>query len=102
MVLLPPLPPSFSGEDNAHSTHANSSPTPSGHTVCWALKARTLLVQPLPDGPVGGKDGKGNSGDNNGNVGGGGGQELGCALDQDGTPLLPPSGGAMATRVAVK
>jgi hypothetical protein len=80
MVLLLLPPPAFDGEDNARSTHTNSSPTASAHTVCQVLKARASLVRPLPAGLAGGKDGKGDGGNNNGNAGGSG-QELDCAPD---------------------
>jgi hypothetical protein len=87
MVPTLPLPPAFDGEDNARSTHANSSPTALAHTIFRALKDRALLVRPLPAGPTGGKDGKGDGGNNNGNAGGGG-WELDRAADWDGPP--PP------------
>jgi hypothetical protein len=88
-MMLPPLfLLLFGGEDNAHFTNANSSPTALVHAICRALKARTLSDWPLPAGLVGSKDGKGNSGDNNGNASGSG-RELDCALDWDGPPLPP-------------
>ncbi len=51
MVPPPPSLPSFGREDNAHSTHANSSPTVLAHAVFWVLKARVSLVRPLPGIP---------------------------------------------------
>jgi hypothetical protein len=76
------------GDDNAHFTSADSSPTALAYTVCWALKACGSLDQPLPASHVGNKDDKGNGGDNDGNAGGSG-QELNCAPDRDGPPLPP-------------
>jgi hypothetical protein len=72
MVPPPPSPPLFGREDEARSTNANSSPTASAHAICRALKACTLLDQPLPTSLAWAKDGKGNCGDNNGNDGGNG------------------------------
>ncbi len=89
MVAPLPLPPSFGGEDNACSTNANSSPTMLAHAVCQVLKACTSIDRPLLAGPVGSKDGKGDGSNNNGKAGGGG-QELDCAPDWDGSPLPPP------------
>jgi hypothetical protein len=76
-----------------------ASPTALAHAICRALKARASLVRPLPAGPTGGKDGKGNGGNNDGNAGGGS-QELDCTPDWDGPPLPPPSGGVTVTRMA--
>ncbi len=49
LAMVPPLllPPLFGGEDNACSTHANSSLTALACAVCWALKARASLVRTL-------------------------------------------------------
>jgi hypothetical protein len=96
MVPPPPLLP-LVGKDDAQSPSASCSPTALVYAVCRALKACALLDWPLPAGPVGGKDGKGNSGNDNGNASGGS-QELGHAPDLDGPP--PPSGSAKAARVA--
>ncbi len=85
MVPPPPLPPEFDGEDNVHSTYANSSPTALTHAICWALKARASSVWPLPAGPAGGKDGKGNSGNRDGNAGGSN-HELDCTQIR----MVPP------------
>jgi hypothetical protein len=96
-VVSPPSSPLlFGGEDNVHSTHIVSSPTMLVHAVCQALKAR-----PLPAGPVGSKDAKGNDGKDNGDTGGGS-QELDHALDQDGPPLSTPSSGMTAMRKVSK
>jgi hypothetical protein len=91
LAIVPPLllPPLFDKEEDIHSMHADSSPTTSAHAVCRALKARASLVWPLPAGPAGSKDSKGDGRDNDGNAGGGG-QELDHALDWDGPSLPPP------------
>jgi hypothetical protein len=99
MMLLPLPPLFFGGEDNTRSTNANSSPTALAHTICRALEACTTSDRPLPASCVGGKDGKG-KGNNNDDNASGSGQELDRALDWDGPPLPPLSGGATATRVA--
>ncbi len=100
MVPPPPTPLVFDGEDNACSMHANSSPTASVHAICRALKAHALFVRPLPDGPAGGKDGKGNGRDIDANSGGSS-WELDHAPDQD-SPPPPTSSGAAARKVAGK
>ncbi len=98
LVMVPPLPPPllFGGEDDAHSTNANSSPTALAHTICWTLKAPTLS-----DGFAGSKDGKGGGGINDGDASSGS-QELDCAQDWDGPSPPSPSGSAMAMKVAGK
>ncbi len=104
-VLLAMVPqlmllPVFNGEDGGHSTHADSSPTTLAHAVYQALKARGLSVRPLPAGPAGSKDSKGDGGNNDGNARGSG-RESDCVPDWDGSPPPPPpSGGVAATRVA--
>ncbi len=89
MMPLLPLPLLFGREDDAFSTHADSSPAMLAHVVCRALKAHVLLDRPLPASPKGGKDSKGDGGNNNGDVSSGG-QEVDPAPDQDGLPLPPP------------
>jgi hypothetical protein len=69
MVPPPPLLPAFDREVDARSMHADSSPTASAHTICLVMKAHTLSVRPLPAGPAGGKDGKGDGGNNDGDTG---------------------------------
>jgi hypothetical protein len=96
VVSLPSSPPLFGGEDNVHSMHTVSRPTVLVHAVCQALKAR-----PLPAGPVGSKDAKGNGNKDNGDTGGGS-QELDHALDQDGPPLFTPRSGMTAMRKVSK
>ena len=96
MVSLPSSPPLFGGEDNVHSMHTVSRPTVLVHAVCQALKAR-----PLPAGPVGSKDAKGNGNKDNGDTGGGS-QALDYALDQDGPPLSTPRSGMTAMRKVSK
>ncbi len=59
MVPPPPPLPLVSGEDDAHSTSANSSPIASVYPVCRVLKAHALLDRPFPACHAGDKDGKG-------------------------------------------
>jgi hypothetical protein len=93
LAMGPPplLLPLIGGEDDAHSTNADSSPAVSASAVCWALKACVLLDQPLPAGHAGSKDSKRDCGNNNK-------AKLDRALDQD-DPPPPLSNSVMATRV---
>jgi hypothetical protein len=96
VVSPPSSSPLFGGADNVHSMHTVSSPTVLVHAVCQALKA-----WPLPTGPVGSKDAKGNGGKDDGDTGVGS-QVLDHALDQDGPPLSTPRSSMTAMRKVSK
>ncbi len=88
MVPPLPLPLLVDGEDNIHSTNANTRSTVLVHTVCRVFKAHASLARPHPAGRTGRNNGKGDrsnvgkgdGGNNDGNADGSG-QELDPALD---------------------